>query len=157
MIYELWTRRKAFDSKNVETLRQKVISGKPPRIQHTSQNRSRMFLNVQSPLKTKINFDSGFSDFDEDLEKIYLWWVQKDPAKRPNVSDLLCLSWVKSAAKRVKVSLPIKYVWKTAKEIPELDENDYVYKYDLLESDTLDMMNTNESLTQAKATRKLLV
>lgn len=73
ILYELCTRRKAFDSNNVEMLKEKVINGKPPKIQYNCDGLSKNKSSLLSSVKSKIQLNSAFSDFDQDIEDIYLW------------------------------------------------------------------------------------
>ena len=115
IIYELWTSRKAFDSSSVETLKDKIIYGKPPKITNTIKRGKQNVILSNSPNRTKFKIDIISNGVDEDLQNIYLWWVQKDPQNRPSALDILSLGWVKMHAKMLKIPLPSKCISKGTK------------------------------------------
>ena len=115
IIYELWTSRKAFDSSSVEALKDKIIYGKPPKITNTIKRGKQNIVLNSTPNKTKLKIDIISNTIDEDLQNIYMWWVQKDPENRPSALDILSLSWVKTHAKALKIQLPAKWINKGVK------------------------------------------
>lgn len=109
IIYELCTGRKAFDSTNVETLKSKITNGKPPKIVFSSNKPAQKIVLNNTPHKTTIKVDINYNNEDEDLQNIYLWWVQKDPQNRPSAEDILSLAWVSQKAKFLNLVVPNKF------------------------------------------------
>lgn len=91
IIYELCTNRKAFDSNNVESLKEKIINGKPPKITNTSRKVKPNPMVADTPARSKIKVEISFNTTDDDLQNIYLWCVQKSPDSRPTAADILSL------------------------------------------------------------------